>query len=132
MSGGHYNQVEMTVPADADYLKDVRRLVSTFAAQCGADDQKIADVVLAANEAASNVVLHAYGNDGGPLRIRGWQAEHGLTIEVSDNGTPVAKPASGRVGGLGLDLIGKVCDEVDVEGPGEYGTRLEMTFTLRP
>jgi anti-sigma regulatory factor (Ser/Thr protein kinase) len=132
VSSARYHQFEVTVPADADYLKDVRRLVSTFAAQCGADDQKIADVVLAANEAASNVVLHAYGNDGGPLRIRGWQAEHGLTIEVSDNGTPVAKPPSGRIGGLGLDLIRKLCDDVDIEGPGEYGTRLEMTFTLRP
>jgi anti-sigma regulatory factor (Ser/Thr protein kinase) len=99
VTDGRYNQFEVTVPADADYLKDIRRLVSTFAAQCGADDQKIADLVLAANEAATNVVLHAYGNDGGPLRIRGWQAERGLTIEV------------------------------DVEGPGEYGTRLEMTFT---
>jgi anti-sigma regulatory factor (Ser/Thr protein kinase) len=132
VTGARYNQVELTVPADADYLKDIRRLVSTFAAQCGADDQQIAKVVLAANEAATNVVLHAYGNDGGPLRIRGWQPEHGLMIEVSDNGTPVAKPASGRVGGLGLDLIRKVCDDVDVEGPGEYGTRLEMTFTIPP
>jgi anti-sigma regulatory factor (Ser/Thr protein kinase) len=124
--------VELTVPADPDYLKDVRRLVSTFAAQCGADDEKVADIVLAANEAATNVVLHAYGDDGGPLQIRGWQVESGLMIEVSDNGTPVAKPVTGRIGGLGLDVIRKACDEVDVEGPGQYGTRLEMSFTFRP
>lgn len=54
-----------------------------------------------------------------------------IVIEEGDSGTPVAKPRPDRLGGLGLKLIREVCDRVEIEGPGEYGTRLEMTFFER-
>jgi hypothetical protein len=44
VSNGRYRQFEVTVPADPEYLTGVRRLISTFAAQCGAHDEKIADL----------------------------------------------------------------------------------------
>jgi anti-sigma regulatory factor (Ser/Thr protein kinase) len=132
VSGGQFSEIELTVPAEAAYLKDLRRLVETFGSDCGATEEQIMDMVLATNEACGNVVVHAYGDQRGPLRLRAWGVQEALVIEVSDNGTPVAKPLDGRIGGLGLDLIRQVCADVDIEGPGEYGTRLEMTFKLAP
>ena len=131
MSAGRRAEVaplDVTVPADAAYLSQLRQLVRTYARMCGAPDERIADMILASNEACGNVVVHAYGDELGPLHLRAWLTDTGLAIEVSDNGTPVAKPVEGRLGGHGLHVIREVCDDVDIEGPGAYGTRLEMLF----
>jgi serine/threonine-protein kinase RsbW len=130
VSTSPYRELEVTVPADADYLRHLRHLVQIYAADCGASTPTIVDMLLAVNEACGNVVLHAYDREGGPLKLRAWEGEGSLVIEVSDNGTPVAKPLPGPTGGLGLKLIRQLCDDVDIEGPGEYGTRLEMVFKL--
>jgi anti-sigma regulatory factor (Ser/Thr protein kinase) len=74
--------------------------------------------------------VHAYDEDGGPLHLRAWSEEDRLVYLVSDNGTPVAKPAGSPGAGLGLELIRQLCDDVDIEGPGAYGTRLRMTFLI--
>ena len=86
--------------------------------------------MLAVHEACSNVVQHAYGEGRGPLHLQGWRQRDSLVFEVSDNGTPVATPVAGRIGGHGIPLIRELSKDVDIEGPGEYGTRLEMTFKL--
>jgi anti-sigma regulatory factor (Ser/Thr protein kinase) len=122
--------LHVTVPAEACYLRELRHLVRTFADAAGTPEERVADMLIAANEACANVVIHAYDNGPGPLHLRAWQTSGGVTIEVSDNGTPVAKPVEGRIGGRGLQVIRSVCDDVDIEGPGEYGTRLEMSFCL--
>jgi serine/threonine-protein kinase RsbW len=127
---GQYRELDVTVPAEAGYLQHLRHLVRAYAADWGAPEETIADMVLAANEACGNVVLHAYDRKTGPLKLRAWPTEGALVVEVSDNGTPVAKPLPGRTGGLGLGLVRDLCDDVDIEGPGEYGTRLEMRFRV--
>jgi anti-sigma regulatory factor (Ser/Thr protein kinase) len=130
MSESGYSELNVTVPAQGPYLHRLRQLVRTFGLDCGASDSRVTDMVLAVNEACANVVQHAYGEGGGPLHLRGWRQRDGLVFEVSDNGTPVAKPVPGRAGGLGIPLIRLLSEDVDVEGPGQYGTRLEMTFKL--
>ena len=129
MTQRHFSALELTVPAEAHYLRQVRHLLRVFACDVSAD-ARLADMLLAVNEAATNVVIHAYGEGRGPLHVRACRSGEGVTIEVSDNGTPVAKPVQGRMGGRGLEVIRTVCDDVDIEGPGEYGTRLEMKFKL--
>ena len=130
MSESGYYELNVTVPAQASYLRQLRDLVRNFGLDCGAPDDRVVDMVLAVHEACANVVQHAYGEGRGPLRLQGWRQRDGLVFEVSDNGTPVAKPVAGRIGGHGIPLIRELSDDVDVEGPGEYGTRLEMTFKL--
>jgi anti-sigma regulatory factor (Ser/Thr protein kinase) len=130
MRTDQFSDLDVTVPAEPEYLQQLRRLVRLFAQRAGASEAMIADMVLAANEACANVIVHAYPEKGGPLKLRAWETENRLSIEVSDNGTPVAKPAPGKEGGRGLQLIRDVCDDVQIEGPGEYGTRLEMHFAL--
>ena len=130
MSESGYYELHVTVPAQAFYLRPLRDLVRDFALDCGAPEGRVINMVLAVNEACANVVLHAYGEGRGPLHVRGWRQHDRLVFEVSDNGTPVAKPVPGRIGGRGIPLIRELSDDVDIEGPGEYGTRLEMTFNL--
>jgi anti-sigma regulatory factor (Ser/Thr protein kinase) len=130
MSESGYYELRVTVPAQASYLRQLRGLVRTFGLDYGAPDSRVIDIVLAVNEACANVVQHAYGEGRGPLHVRGWRQRDRLVFEVSDNGTPIAKPVPGRIGGRGIPLIRELSDDVDVEGPGQNGTRLEMTFKL--
>jgi anti-sigma regulatory factor (Ser/Thr protein kinase) len=132
MSESIFSALEVTVPASPQYLRQLRHLVGQFVRDVGASEGVAADVLLAVNEACSNVVIHAYEPGSGPLRLRAWRSGSGVTFEVSDNGTPAAKPVEGRFGGRGLEIIEAVCADVDIEGPGPYGTRLEMKFTLDP
>jgi anti-sigma regulatory factor (Ser/Thr protein kinase) len=128
MSETGYYELDITVPAQAAYLRELRGVVRNFGLECGAPQDRVVDMVLAVNEACANVVQHAYGEGRGPLHLRGWRQRDGLVFEVSDNGTPVAKPLPGRLGGRGIPLIRELSEDVDVEGPGEYGTRLEIRF----
>ena len=130
MSESGYYELHVTVPAEAFYLRQLRDLVRDFGLDCGASDNRVIDMVLAVHEACANVVQHAYGEGGGPLHLQGWRQRDRLVFEVSDNGTPVAKPVAGRMGGHGIPLIRELSEDVDIEGPGEYGTRLELTFKL--
>ena len=125
-----YRELQLALPAEPQYLAQVRRLVRTLALDAGASNIQADDMVLAVNEACSNVAVHAYGENGGPLHVHAWEEPGRVVFEVSDNGTPVADPTASAGAGLGLHLINKVCDDVDIEGPGPYGTRLEMTFFL--
>jgi anti-sigma regulatory factor (Ser/Thr protein kinase) len=130
MSESGYYELDITVPAQPCYLRQLRDLVRSFGLDCRAPEGRVVDMVLAANEACANVMQHAYGKGRGPLHLRGWRERDGLVFEISDNGTPVAEPVPGRVGGLGIPLIRELSEEVDIEGPGEYGTRLAIRFNL--
>lgn len=122
-------ELQLVVPAKPAFLREVRLLVRRFVLEAGGFE-RVDDVVLAVNEACGSVVAHAYGKEGGPLHLQAWKDAESVVVEVSDNGTPVADPNISPAVAIGLGLINDVCDEVDIEGPGEYGTRLEMTFIL--
>jgi serine/threonine-protein kinase RsbW len=117
------------VPAQADRLRELRRCVADFARANGASDDVVVAIVLAVNEACSNVVRHAYGPEGGPLHLKGGCESDLLQFLVSDNGTRVADPSTPE-GGFGLTMIRRVSHAVDIEGPGENGTQVRMTFRL--
>lgn len=130
MSRPGYRQLEITVPAEDNYLAQLRWLARIFAEDCGSPRDRADDIGLAVNEACANVIIHAYGDDRGPLRLRAWQETDAVVYEISDNGTPVAKPAPGRAGGRGIPIIQAIADDLKIEGPGQYGTRLEIRFNL--
>ena len=123
-------RLELTVPAEASRLPELRRVVGEFAVSHGAAKDTIDSAVLAVHEACSNVVRHAYGPESGSLHVKGG-CEYGLLqFVVSDNGTPVADPHARKGAGLGLELIRTLANDVDIEGPGEQGTRIRITFRL--
>ena len=122
--------LKLELPAEPHLLPVIRHLDQAFASSLAVPEAKVTEILLAVHEACSNVVVHAYGEEGGALHLQASRDLHQLVVQVSDSGTPVANPESRPGAGLGLRIIRAVCDEVDIEGPGEYGTRLEMTFRL--
>ena len=107
----------------------VRSVVSRHAAEAGMDPSRRNDLVLAANEIASNSVRHAGG--WGLLRV--WRDDDALVCEVTDHGSGLgALPARGRPGpdqvdGYGLWLARELCERVEVSSAaGGTVVRLQM------
>ncbi len=114
---------------DLSTLVSMRHLVASRADRAGLSIQRRQDLVLAANEIATNSVLH--GGGGGVLRI--WAEASDLVCEISDRGRiiePLAgrcRPTTEQVGGRGLWLANQLCDLVQVRAMPDGGVvRLRM------
>ncbi|MDX6533322.1 MAG: Histidine kinaselike ATPase domain [Gaiellales bacterium] len=96
---------------------------------CSGDQQQAFDVALAATEAGSNVIRHAYNPAGeGMIEVEAWIDGDELVVEVSDHG--VGMPADAfEAKGLGLKIIRAISYLTVLENAGG-GTRLRMTFPL--
>jgi anti-sigma regulatory factor (Ser/Thr protein kinase) len=97
-------------------LTDVRGFVSRRASDAGLAPEKVGDLVLAVNEAATNSVRHA----GGKGVVRMWRSDDAIVCEVRDRGRidePLVgrmRPASQRSGGHGLWMAHQLCDLVQL------------------
>ena len=97
-------------------MPDIRRQVAASAADAGLDPDRVADLVLAVTEAATNTIRHA--GDAGVLRI--WHDAGRVVCEVRDRGR-IRDPLAGRLpvsedrpDGRGLWLINQLCDFVQI------------------
>jgi anti-sigma regulatory factor (Ser/Thr protein kinase) len=107
----------------------VRDFVTREAARAGIAGQRLADLVLAIDELATNTLRYAAGH--GTLRT--WQEDGSLLCEVADGGH-IADPLAGRglpppeeLGGRGLWLVNQLCDLVQVRAaPGGSVVRVHM------
>jgi anti-sigma regulatory factor (Ser/Thr protein kinase) len=83
--------------------------------------------VLAASEAASNVVRHAYGGAPGAFEVALQIAPSEVTVTVRDEGSWRQTPPHGR---RGLQIMRGVMDGVEVEW-GAAGTTVSMVRRRR-
>lgn len=126
-------------PAQFQYLDEIRDFVAEIARRGGFSDKEIYSIQLAADEAASNIIEHAYeGVTDGELEIACGMKGDLLTIVLYDHGQPF-DPASVRppdlkadlsdrqIGGLGIYLMRKLMDEVEYESSTDGGNRLTLT-----
>ena len=114
-------------PADVKHLDAVREFVGRTARGAGFDDKDVYAVQLAADEAASNIIEHAYaGRVDGTFRIHSEYKDDRLVMTFFDQGlsfdfSKVDKPdvtanlSERKIGGLGIYLMHKLMDEVDYE-----------------
>jgi anti-sigma regulatory factor (Ser/Thr protein kinase) len=117
------------VPIQAGALPLLRDVVRTFAGDVGLAPEAIRDLVLAANEIATNTLTHTTGS--GSLRI--WHGPTSLICEIRDGGhiaDPLAgryRPAADGARGRGLWMANHLCDLVQLRST-ELGTvvRLHM------
>lgn len=111
-------------------LPGLRKTVTEHASTLGLAPERVADLVLAVNEIATNSVR--YGGAEGELAI--WPGEKGIVCEISDHGV-IGDPLVGRrlptvtqVGGRGVWLANQLCDLVQLRS-SDAGTvvRLHMS-----
>lgn len=113
---------------DPTRLGEMRRMIARWASGLGVAPARVDDLVLAANEVATNSLRHA---GGGTLRM--WHDAEAVFCEVRDGGRidePLvgrAPPVAGQESGLGLYLVNQLCDLVQVRSyPDGTVVRLRM------
>ena|SRR5688572_25635688 len=127
-----------TFPAKFEYLDEIRELVATVARKGGFSEKAIYSLQLAADEAASNIIEHAYEeNPKEKLYITCDIKGNEIIITMRDTGKPfdsssVKQPnlsanlSERQIGGLGVYLMKKLMDTVHYES-SKSGNVLTMT-----
>jgi len=129
----------VTFPARFEFLDEIREFVAEVAREGGFTEKEIYSLQLAADEAASNIIEHAYaGVSSADLDVSCDMHGNTLTITMHDNGRPfdpskVKKPdlkadlSDRQIGGLGVYLMRKLMDEVHYKSNSRTGNLLTMT-----
>ena len=119
-------------------LDSIREYVGNAARDAGFNDSDIYAVQLAADEACSNIIEHAYGNDeSGELECSHHFDGEYLILTFKDNGcyfdpSVIPEPdltsslEKRQIGGLGIFLIKSLMDEVHYESLGEEGNVITL------
>ena len=127
-----------TFPARFEFLDEIRDLVAQVAREGGFTEKEIYSLQLAADEAASNIIEHAYeGISNARLDITCDMQGEMIIITMRDTGAPfdpsrVKQPnlkadlSERQIGGLGLYLMRKLMDEVHYESNARTGNLLTM------
>jgi anti-sigma regulatory factor (Ser/Thr protein kinase) len=134
--------LHVTVRSDPKLLASVRSLVRSWVESWDVGKKTTDDVVLAIDEACTNAIRHAYeGRCDGSVELTLHAEPEYLEFQVSDTGVPCPPECTTRrplrsadiddlqPGGLGIQLIHEVFDEVDF-CPGESGGNC-VTMKLR-
>jgi len=110
----------------------MREEVRGFLRETCIDDEVSEVIVLAIDEACTNIIRHAYKGDAKPFRIEMSRLKNRLRFVLRDYGIPCEKPKIQsrdldqiRPGGLGVHIIQQVFDLVEYS-PQSRGTRLTL------
>lgn len=124
----------LSVPSDLAVLPVIRAFVES-ACRLGKLDQKATDaIVLASNEAASNVIRHAHASRPEmSLQLQCVLLEDAIEVSLHDEGAPFnvcevphLNPSELRVGGRGVFLMRALVDELVCSARANGGNTLRM------
>ncbi len=126
------NQASLHFTSDVTVIDAVRDFVRDHAAASGFGDESVYSLQLAIVEAVTNVIVHAYeGEMGHPIWLEVEADASGMTFVLRDQGRGFdmkAHPdpdlkrhmAEHIRGGLGVYLMRKLMDELELRREGAY------------
>ena len=124
--------------AKFEFLDEIREFVGEIARKGGFGEKDVYNIQLATDEAASNIIEHAYeGTTDGVLDLScGMEADlikiilidYGLPFDPSKIPVPDLKAdlSARKIGGLGIFLMRKLMDEVHYEPRADKSNVLTM------
>ena len=111
-------------------LQRMRQVTARWAAQAGLPPERAEDFVIAVNEIATNAVR--YGSPMAWLVLR-ITRENMAEAEIRDEGRwppgSMTAPAGEEHGGMGLGLVRRACDAVEIRA-GDNGTTVILRMRL--
>jgi len=116
-------------PALPSHVTAARHTLSSWLSARGVGEDVRRELETAFTEALTNAVRHAYPGGGGAVVVQLRRHADDLTIRVSDTGSWVEPPRARVEGGLGLELIKALVDDVHVHGT-DHGTTVVMRKVL--
>ena len=128
---------QLKVPAKIEFLGELRDFVTKVGKRHGFSDSVINAFKLSIDEAATNIIKHAYRDWDGDITIRAIIKKDALTIVLLDQGKyfdprTVNDPdlkryvEIGKKGGLGIFIMRRLLDEIDYRKT-EEGNELWLT-----
>jgi anti-sigma regulatory factor (Ser/Thr protein kinase) len=115
--------LEMTFPAQATVLAEMRGTLGRWLATAGVDPDEQFDLTLSTSEAAANAIEHAYGGTESTFSVSVDKDGDLVTITVRDTGAWRTARAEG--GGRGLKIMRELVDEVKIASD-EEGTTVQL------
>ena len=127
---------KLTFPSDACRLAEVRREARAFLAECGFEECAAELLILALDEACTNIIRHAYGHECRPIRLHMERLRDRVRFVLRDYGkccdpSKIRSRALEdiRPGGVGVHIIKQVFDLVEYR-PQRRGTKLVLEKAL--
>jgi anti-sigma regulatory factor (Ser/Thr protein kinase) len=129
--------VPLRLPTRLENLSEIRRFVQERATMLDVDPGVIPDVLLAVDEAATNVVVHGYRGREGVVEIEVLREEDALVIRLRDEAEPfdpttipapdLTAPVGERAfGKIGVYLVRQVMDEMSHRITLQRGNELTL------
>lgn len=108
----------------------IRQRLRAIAAALGASEKQQEDVCLAASEAATNAVEHAYGEPGGEIHVAAALAGDAMEVEIADDGRGLG--GSTRSHGLkcGLAVMVACSERFSLEQRSTGGVLVQLRFAI--
>jgi serine/threonine-protein kinase RsbW len=125
------SRLRLVVPARAENVALVRNTVSAAAEERGLPLHIVEDMRLAVTEACSNVVRHAY-TDEGDMAVDVELSGPEMRVVVEDQGRGIGASTDDDGPGLGLPLIAALVSELQIERGRARGSRVSMRFAIGP
>jgi serine/threonine-protein kinase RsbW len=125
-AAGHY-------PATPDAVALARRAACAFAAKAGAAENVLKRLALAVSEAVTNAVLHAYRDaaDDATVELVLEVNDDELVVLVRDRGHGLSPRFDSPGLGVGIPLMGRIADAIELRSLEVGGTEVSMRFSLR-
>lgn len=123
--------VDMEIVAQPTALAAIRRAALHAAEAAGLASERAQLLQIAVGEAATNVVEHAYGPDGGTVRLHTYRRGEMFYAEISDHGR-WHEGAAREMAGRGLVVMRGLVDEVHINRTPSGTTVRLAVKTQRP
>lgn len=132
----------LTIPAQLEKLADVRQFVTSAAATLPCDEETVDDIILATDEAVTNIIVHGYQDQTGDICVSVCQEPDACVIILEDKAPAynpdtapkpdIHAPLSMRpLGGLGVHLIRQLMDELRYRRKSDGANELMLVKRLK-
>jgi serine/threonine-protein kinase RsbW len=134
---------DLVVKSSTDNLSIIREFTTSSASECGCGEELTGKIILAVDEACTNIIKHAYKySSNGDIGINIRFTNSTLYITITDSGehfNPNAVPAPNlmeyqkqkKSGGLGIFLMKKLMDEVNYKILKDNKNQVELVKHLK-
>ena len=119
---------ELRLLAVSTSVPTVRQALREFLAELDVNPDRSEEIMLAVNEACTNVVMHAYPDGDGDVSVRAEEADGQIVVDVLDTGAGMCPRVDSPGLGVGLPMIVMLADSVEIDRPDGGGTHLRMRF----
>jgi serine/threonine-protein kinase RsbW len=127
----------LCISAEVENLSAVRDFVAQQAMIHGADPDALYDLILAVDEAVTNIVVHGYGDQVGTIEIAVRREGDALVVYLHDQAAPfdphavpppdLSLPLEKRpIGGMGVHMMKQLVDRVIHRVPPQGGNELTL------